>query len=135
MRVVAFLAFLVGLFSVVLGFIGIVSPNTVTTARRIYFAAPVSLYSAAVIRAAMGLVVLLSARASRAPRILLGLGVVMCLQALSATLLGPQHARTVLEWEAARPVLLRVGGIIAVVAGCVIAFAVAAPPGSKTRSS
>jgi hypothetical protein len=133
MRVVAFLAFLVGLFSVILGVVGLVSPDTVTTARRMYFAAPVSLYSAAAIRAVMGLVVLLSARASRAPRILLALGVVMCLQAVSATLLGPAHARTVLEWEAARPTLLRAGAIVAVVAGCMIAFAVTPRPRSRAR--
>jgi len=124
MRVVAFLAFLVGLFSAVIGVVGIVSPDLVTTTRRMYFAAPVSLYSAAAVRAAMGVVVLLSARASRAPKILLALGVVMCLQSLSATLLGPEHARTVLEWEAARPALLRAGAVVAVVAGCVVAFAV-----------
>jgi hypothetical protein len=48
----------------------------------------------------------------------------MCLQGLSATLLGPEHARTLLEWETMRPALLRVGAMVALVSGVFIALAV-----------
>jgi hypothetical protein len=117
-------AVLLALFTVVVGAVGIVSPETLTTIRRLYFATPASLYVAGGIRVAMGLVVILSAPASRAPRTLRALGAVMCMQALSAALLGPERARAVLEWEATQTALLRAGAVVAVAAGAFIAFAV-----------
>jgi len=72
---------------------------------------------------AMGLVVILFAPHSRTPKTLLALGAVMCMQALTATLLGPDHARAVLEWETMHPALLRVGAVVAVAAGCFFVFA------------
>ena len=72
----------------------------------------------------MGVVVILSATVSRAPKTLRALGALMCMQGLSATLLGPEHARTVLEWEARQgPALLRVGAAVALAAGGFMAFA------------
>ncbi len=71
----------------------------------------------------MGLVVILGATASRAPKTLRFLGTLMCMQGLSATILGPEHARTVLEWETMRPALLRAGAIVAVASGVFMVFA------------
>jgi hypothetical protein len=74
----------------------------------------------------MGLVVILSATDSRAPKTLRALGALMCMQGLSATLLGPEHARMVLEWETRQgPVLLRVDAPLALAAGGFMAFALA----------
>ena len=68
---------------------------------------------------------ILSATASRAPKTLRALGALMCLQGLTATLLGPEHARTVLEWEAGQgPAVLRVGAAVALAAGGFMVFAV-----------
>lgn len=118
-------ALLVALFSIVVGLVGLVSPDSVTAARRLYFATPVTLYSAGAVRLAMGLVVILSARTSRAPTTLRALGAVMCMQALVATLLGPDRARAVLEWETMQgTALLRVGAAVASAAGGFMAFAV-----------
>ena len=103
-------ALLVGLFTIVISIGGLISPESGTEIRRLYFATPVRLYWAAAFRVAMGVVVILSATASRAPKTMRALGALMCMQGLSATLLGPEHARTVLEWEARQgPALLRVG--------------------------
>ena len=116
---------LVAVFTIVVGIVGLVSPESVTTVRRLYFATPVGLYAAAAVRVAMGLVVILCAPASRAPKTLRVLGAVMCMQALAATLLGPDRARAVLEWETTRgTALLRVGAAVALVTGGFIAFAV-----------
>ncbi len=116
---------LVALFTIVVGIAGLVSPDSVTTTRRLYFATPVALYAAAAVRVGMGLVVILCAPASRAPKTLRALGAVMCMQALSATLLGPDRARAILEWETAHgTALLRVGAAVALAAGCFVAFAV-----------
>jgi hypothetical protein len=117
-------ALLVGLFTVVVGVVGLVSPASLTAVRRQYFATPTGLYTAGAVRLAMGLVVILAARASRAPMTLRLLGTLMCMQGLSATILGPEHARTVLEWETMRPALLRVGAIVALASGVFMVFAV-----------
>jgi hypothetical protein len=114
---------LVALFTVVVGVVGIVSPDRVTTVRRQYFATPVRLYAAAAVRMAMGLAVILFAPHSRAPKTLRALGAVMSMQALSATLLGPEHAREILEWETMHTALLRGGALVALAAGGFLVFA------------
>lgn len=121
-------ALLVAIFTVGVGVVGLVSPDSVTAARRQYFATPTGLYTAGAVRLAMGLVVILSATASRAPKTLRLLGALMCMQGISATLLGPEHARTVLEWETMRPALLRAGAIVALVSGVFMAFVVTGRP-------
>jgi hypothetical protein len=118
-------ALLVALFSVGVGVAGLISPQRGTEIRRRYFATPVRLYTAGAVRIAMGLVVILSAAASRAPKTVRALGAVVCAQGLSATLMGPEHARAVLEWETAQgTALLRVGAAMALAAGLFLGFAV-----------
>ena len=119
-------ALLVAVFIIVVGIVGLISPDSVTTVRRLYFATPVGLYAAGAVRVAMGLVVILCAARSRAPKTLRALGAVMCMQALAAALLGPDRARAVLEWETMQgTAILRVGAAIALAIGGFIAFAVA----------
>ena len=118
-------ALLIALFIVVVGIVGIASPDSLTTVRRQYFATSVGLYAAGAVRVAMGLVLILVARVSRAPKILRTLGAVMCAQGLAATLLGLDRAQAILEWEVMHPVLLRAGAVVALASGCVVALAVA----------
>ena len=120
-------ALLVAVVTIV-GSVGFVSPESLTAARRLYFASPLGLYSAGALRMIMGGVVILCARASRAPKILRALGSVMCLQALVAMLLGPVRAQAVLEFEAAQDAaLLRAGAAVAIVCGAFVVFAVSKP--------
>ena len=65
---------LVALFTIVVGVLGIVSPDSGTAIRRQYFATPVGIYAAGVVRLVMGLAVILGASASRAPQTLRALG-------------------------------------------------------------
>ena len=118
-------ALLVALFIVVVGMVGIVSPDSLTTVRRQYFATPVGLYVAGAVRVVMGLVLILVARVSRAPKILRTLGAVMCAQGLAATLLGLDRAQAILEWEVMHPALLRAGAVVALASGGFVALAVA----------
>ena len=118
-------ALLVAIFTILVGLVGLISPDSGTTARRLYFATPVGLYAASAVRLFMGLVVILYAGASRAPKTLRALGALMCMQALTAALLGPGRARAVLEWETMQgPGLLRAGAAVALATGCFLAFAV-----------
>lgn len=118
-------ALLVAVFTIVIGIGGIISPESGIEIRRLYFATPPRLYTAAAVRVAMGLVVVLAAAASRAPKILRALGAVMCMQGLAATLMGPDHARAIMEWETSQgTALLRVGAAVALAAGVFLAFAV-----------
>ncbi|MFL5618063.1 MAG: hypothetical protein ACJ79A_06690 [Gemmatimonadaceae bacterium] len=115
---------LVALVTIAIGMVGIAYPDSVTTLRRSYFATPGRLYAAGALRLAMGLVLILAASVARWPRMLRVFGALMCLQALSATLMGAERAREVLEWETMHTALLRVGAIIALASGGLIAFAV-----------
>jgi peptidoglycan/LPS O-acetylase OafA/YrhL len=117
-------AIVVALLTIVVGVLGLVSPESGTTARRLYFSTPVGFLTAAVVRMVMGGVLILFAPRSRTPRTLRALGALMCLQAVSATLLGPERAREVLEWEATHPVLLRAGAVIAAAAGGFLVFSI-----------
>ena len=118
-------ALLVALVGVVVGIVGLVSPDGVTVIRRLYFATPLGLYTAGAVRVAMGLVVLLCAPASRAPKTLRTLGALVCMQGLAASLFGPERARAILEWEAMQgTALLRVGAAVAIAGWSFIAFAV-----------
>ena len=121
-------ALLFALFTIFVGLVGLVSPDSLTTVRRLYFATPVGLYAAAAVRIAMGVVLILCAPTSRAPRTLRALGALVCMQGLAAMLFGPDRARAVLEWEAMHTALLRVGAVVALAAGGFIAFAVTKPP-------
>jgi len=118
-------ALVVAALTIVVGIVGIASPDLLTAARRQYFATPFELYAAGALRAAMGIIVILAAPASRAPRTLRALGVLMCLQALTPTLGGPERARAILEWEVTQGhAVLRVGAAGALAAGTFLAFAV-----------
>jgi hypothetical protein len=125
-------------FTIVVGIVGIVSPEYGTMVRRGYFATPYTLYATVALRLVMGLVVILVAPSSRAPRTMRALGAVMCLQALTATVLGPDHARAVMEWEMMQgAALLRVGAAVALAAGGFMVFALtgARPKGAQPTTS
>jgi hypothetical protein len=125
-------ALLVALLTIVIGVGGIISPDSVMPLRRLHYATPGRFYVAGTVRLAMGLVLILAAASSRWPRTLRALGAVMCLQALTATLLGPERARAIMEWEAMQgTALLRSGAVVALAAGAFVAFAVTKRPSEE----
>lgn len=128
-------ALLVALVTIALGVVGIVHPDSVTTARRFYFETPGRQHAAGAVRLAMGLVLILAAAGARWPKIVFALGALMCLQALSATLMGPERARAILEWETMHPALLQAGAVVALVSGAFIAFAVTTRSSDERRVS
>lgn len=104
--------------------VGLAYPDSVTTVRRSYFSTPGRFYAAGTLRLSMGLVLILAASVARWPNMLRLFGAMMCLQALSAVIMGAEHARVILEWESLHTALLRVGAIVALMTGGLMAFAV-----------
>jgi len=117
-------ALLLALLTIVASIAGIVSPDSVMALRRMYYT-PRGLYVGGAVRVAMGLVLILAASGCRWPITLRALGAVMCLQGLSANLLGLERARAILEWELMQgTALLRVGAAVAIAGWSFVAFAV-----------
>ena len=122
----------IALLSIVVGIVGIASPQGAMAIRRLYFATPGLAYTVVAVRSAMGLGLILAASRSRRPRSLRALGVVVCLQGLSATFLGLDRARAVMEWEGMQgSALLRVGAAVALASGSFIVFAVKQRPSEQ----
>jgi hypothetical protein len=73
---------------------------------------------------AMGLVLIMFAPSSRAPKMLRLIGAVMCLQGLVPQFYSVSRAHARLEWEAELgATLLRVGAFVAPATGVFVAFA------------
>ena len=125
----------IALLSIVVGIGGIISPDGGMAIRRLYFATPGLSYAVIAVRSAMGVGLILAAASSCWPRTLRALGVVVCLQGLSAMLLGLDRARAVMEWEGMQDsALLRAGAAVALVSGTFILFAVRQRP-SRTEDT
>jgi len=118
------LASLVALVIIVIGIVGLVAPNRLMTAAQ-YVLTPVGLYAIAALRIGMGLVLVLVAPTSRAPKTLRALGAIVLVAGLSTPLFGVERARGVAEWAAAQgPALLRSVAVVMLAIGSSIAFAV-----------
>jgi hypothetical protein len=127
-------ALLVALLTIVIGLVGIVSPDGGTTLRRLYFETPGRFYTAGAVRVGMGLVLILAALRSRWPKTLRVFGAAMCLRAVAATFFGLQRARAIMEWEGMQgSALLRAGAVVALASGAFVAFAVANRPSEEQR--
>ena len=127
-------ALLTALVYIAIGVVGLVSPATLLTARE-YLGTPVGHYAGGAVRLVMGIALILCAPASRFPKILRVLGAVMCLQGLVAAFSSVALARTVMELERPHTALLRLGALVALGSGGIIAFAVAAGRGSTKRKA
>jgi uncharacterized membrane protein len=119
-------ALVVALFAIIIGVVGIVSPDGLTMARRHLLDRPgVVLYVAALIRVAMGLVLIVFAPRSRTPMILRVMGIVIALQGIVPQLIGIGRERVILEQEVTLGhAALRFGAVVALASGCFIAFVV-----------
>jgi hypothetical protein len=124
----------IALLSILVGIVGIASPQGGMALRRLYFATPGLMYAVVAVRSAMGLGLILAASSSRWPRTLRALGAVVCLQGLSATLLGLDRARAVMEWEGMQgPAILRAGAAAALASGSFIVVAVKQRPSEQRK--
>jgi hypothetical protein len=129
----------IALLVIVMGLVGLISPDTVTGLRREYVVNAYGMYVVAAVRLTLGVLLIRFAPASRAPKILRVLGAVVCLQALvqavGATFIELDRARAMLEWEGSHRGLLRVGALIALATGGFLAFAVTKTPQLRRRGN
>ena len=126
----------IALLIIVFGLFGLVSPDMVMALRRQYVVNDYGMYAVAAVRLVLGVLSIRFAPASRAPKMLRVLGVLVCLQALvqavGATFIPLDRAQAILEWEGSHPGLLRLGAVVALSTGAFLAFAVTAPPHRRT---
>jgi hypothetical protein len=118
-----YLAWLLAAFVITAGVVAIVAPGTVLTLRS-FAATPGALLVFAALRVAIGIVLIMAAPASRAPRTLQTAGAVLMLVGLVTPLFGVERTKAVLAWEAAQgPSLMRVGGAVVVALGMLLTIA------------
>jgi hypothetical protein len=106
--------------------VGIVAPDRLMSVAR-YVVTPVGLYAIAALRVGIGVVLMLVAPISRAPKTLRVFGAFVLIAGLATPLFGVERARAIVDWEATQgTALVRIGAGLALVIGGLIAFAVTA---------
>jgi uncharacterized membrane protein len=118
-----YLAWLLAAFIVATGVAGIVAPDTILSLRSLA-ATQGALLVFGALRVAIGIVLVMAAPRSRAPRTLQAVGAVVLLAGLATPLFGVERTRAVLAWEAAQGrSLIRFGGAIVVTLGGLLTLA------------
>jgi len=118
-----YLVWLIALFVGVAGVTGLLVPDRVMSARLIA-ATQSGLLAIAVLRSAIGIVLIMVAPRSRAPKTLQVFGALLLLAGMVTPLFGVARSKAVLDWEAAQgPMLVRGWAIVAVALSSALAFA------------
>jgi hypothetical protein len=114
----------VALWVIVAGAAGLVAPEKVMALQRDVLT-PIGLLAIASVRITIGVLLIMVAPGSRAPRVLRALGGFLLLAGLATPLFGVERSRAIVEWEATQSLALRraVATLIAVF-GVLLAFAV-----------
>ena len=106
-----YLAWTVAALILCAGMLGIVAPERLFALRSVV-ATQTGLLAIAVVRIAIGVVLIMNAPTSRAPKLLQFAGALVLLAGLVTPLFGVERTRAVLDWEAAqRPALVRLAGV------------------------
>ena len=116
------LAWLIALSVGVAGVAGLLVPDWVMSLRSIA-ATQSGLLAIAVLRSAIGIVLIMVAPRSRAPKTLQVFGALLLLAGMVTPLFGVARSKAVLDWEAAQgPMLVRGWAIVAVALSGALAF-------------
>jgi len=118
-----YLAWCIAVVVVLAGITGIVAPDRLLSLRGLA-ATQAGLLAVSVARVAIGVVLIMTAPHSRAPKMLQIAGAAVLLAGLATPLFGVERTRAVLDWEAAQgATLIRVGSVIVVAIGGLLAMA------------
>jgi hypothetical protein len=94
---------------------------------------PVALYAIAALRITIGLVFVIGAKTSRAPRTIRVLGVIVIVAGLMTPWFGVDRARAVLNWFAsAGPLLTRLDAVVGMALGSFLVYVFRAPARQAT---
>jgi hypothetical protein len=119
-----FVAVLIGVFVMVVGLIGVAAPSALLRAAD-YATSPIGLYAAAALRVGFGIVLVMVASTTRAPKLIRALGAVAVAAGVLTVVVGVERARSILAWETAQgTTLIRLVALIPLVVGGLIVFAV-----------
>lgn len=97
MRTIRPLAIAIGLLMLAVGAVGMIDPFSFIRVLQA-FQSTAAIYAAAALRVAIGIVLVLASPASRAPRTLRVLGVIVILGGLLTPFLATSLSRTIFEW-------------------------------------
>ena len=126
------LALVIGVLVLLVGAIGVAAPDVFLSVGRSVIT-PGGLYAIAAVRVAIGLVFLLTAPASRAPRTLRVLGVIVIIAGLMTPWFGVARSLAVLDWWASVGPSLRrrEAGVAAVALGGFLVYVFRPPSPAK----
>ena len=115
------LGLIIGVLVVLAGAIGLAAPHVLLSLGRSVIT-PGGLYAIAALRIALGLFLVVAARASRAPRTLRVLGVIVIIAGLTTPWFGITRTRSILDWWAGpgMPFMRLVTGVVMVMGGFLI---------------
>lgn len=120
------LAFLVVAFFLILGVIGLLTPQRLLAMAQ-FTTEPPGIYVVAGVRLAVGIILLLVASQSRLPNILRVLGILVFLGGVGTLLLGSERAHAIFVWVSNQSLItLRLFGVFALAIGGLIAYAIGA---------
>jgi uncharacterized protein YjeT (DUF2065 family) len=120
------LGLLIALFFVCLGVVALIAPYALLSLAP-HIVTPTGLYIAAALRIVIGLVLLGAALASRMPKTLRVFGIVALIAGVGTLFLGVDRARAIASWGSNQGgSAIRVFGLLALVVGGVIAYALVA---------
>jgi hypothetical protein len=118
------LVLLIAIFIMIAGLACVVAPDRLLALGRSIIT-PVGLWIIAALRVGIGVVLMLVARRSRAPRTLRALGAAVFVAGLATPIFGVERSRAVFDWVETRgSALIRVEGALMVAIGGFLAFAV-----------
>jgi hypothetical protein len=119
-----FVAVLIGALVMVVGLIGAAAPSALLRAAD-YATTPTGLYAAAALRIGIGIVLVLVAPTTRAPKLIRALGAVAVAAGVLTAFVGIDRARAMLAWETAQgTTLIRLSALLPLVFGAFIVYAV-----------
>ena len=119
------LAFAIAVLMIAMGLSGIVWPEGLLKVGHYSFT-HLGLYIVAILRVTIGLVLFLAAPASRAPKTLRVIGVIVCIAGVATALLTIEWAQMLMDWWMTHGLgFIRVAAIVVLAIGSFIAYATA----------
>jgi hypothetical protein len=119
------LAFAIAVLMICLGLTGLAWPEGLVRIGHYSFT-QMGLYAVAIIRIAIGLVLFLAAPASRAPKTLRVIGVLVCVAGVATALITIERAQALMDWWSGHGVgFIRIAAVLVVGIGSFIAYATA----------